>query len=726
MAPNILDTAGPSQKRAQRTIPRIIPAVPLALSRAPPSTRPITPEETVAEPTAVSQETQESHLHALTEKKDNDQATGGMQAPLTPESKASAINSAGSEEEVLASSPSEARLHDAEEPLHTRAPSVEEEQTAVDDVSSTSSVEQNTIAMNGTHPTATPPAQFPPPFYPSERSTAQATTYEAAHVSPVHASTNVHSHRPQPSLEGIVFGAAQESPAMPSTPHEAEPEVRPQQYIPRPAPGFASPQFASPFYPGHAHHPSDAAAPWLYPAYTMAPPDALYGHGRDYHAPSFADHAALHGVYQGHLPPRAPVATNGTSHTPKSPTLSPTKSQPGDIGSEHGGDSHVIPFQNGASIPVVDTKLEDTPFELAAYLSSQFGNPEYADYILQIHSDGAKLISLPVHGIVVARSRAIATAIRSATPVLRSKDSRALIDIFISNKTVTAEALTESIKILYGSPLLSLDSFLYGLQPYHTDGEQASTFGEARKRMNQALSYAAAGEVLQLHSMTVRGAEIAKALLRWDTFDQALCLALGGGMPFANEPSSSRHNMTAHNQNHRGTYGSYKTPLLYDVIDWLAYNFPVDFQLFTLAPELSQKPRIPSVVELRHPTHNPRLSKIRFGDVPPEDDMQPTYITKILSSVIFSLPLPVLEYLFNHPTLANRLGWSVVVQVMRATVEERENRRRKALRHQIRPAQDGTLLEALLENLYWEERVESSSEHSSGYKLTENRVTSHV
>ncbi|ORY14790.1 hypothetical protein BCR34DRAFT_212375 [Clohesyomyces aquaticus] len=491
---------------------------------------------------------------------------------------------------------------------------------------------------------------------------------------------------------------------MPSTPHEAELDNRPsQQYAPRPAPGFAAPQFAAPFHPGHSHHFSNNTAPWLYPPYTMAPPDGLYT-GRDYHPSLFSEQNAVHGVYQGHFSSaHASASMNGRSHTPRSPARSSAKAQ-----SEHDGEPVVVPQQNGVSSAAVDPKIDNTPFELAGYLSSQFGNPEFADFVLQIHSDGAKLLSMPVHGILVARSQAIASAIRSATPMSRSKDSRTLVDIFASNKLLTIEALNEAMKILYGAPLLSPQAFLYGMRPYHPDGEQAPSFVEARRRMAQVLSYAATGEELQLHSMAARGVEIAKALLRWDTFDQPLCLALESGVPAS------------------GTTDSYKTTLLYDVVNFLAYNFPVDFALFTIAPELAQMPRMPNIIESRHPSHNPRLSKIRFGDVPPEDELKPSHMTRILSSVLLSLPLTVLEYILNHPALANRLGWGAVVQVMQATIEERENRRTKALKQQNKPTQDGALPQPLLENLYWEERVEPSSEHTSGYKLSERRIASHV
>jgi hypothetical protein len=158
----------------------------------------------------------------------------------------------------------------------------------------------------------------------------------------------------------------------------------------------------------------------------------------------------------------------------------------------------------------------------------------------------------------------------------------------------------------------------------------------------------------------------------------------------------------------------------------MAYNFPVSFSFYALAPELDLDPRLPSVVEFRSATHNPRLSRIRFGDAPPEDDLKPDYIARILSSVLLSLPLVFLQRLFSHRATANQLGWTGVVKVMRDVVDEREKRRQKTAKSQLRLQQDGTVPQLLLENLFWEERVEPSRDYASGFKISEVRSADHV
>ena len=123
--------------------------------------------------------------------------------------------------------------------------------------------------------------------------------------------------------------------------------------------------------------------------------------------------------------------------------------------------------------------------------------------------------------------------------------------------------------------------------------------------------------------------------------------------------------------------------LLNSAVDFIAYNFPADFTLYKLAAELQNDPRLPSLSEDRAPTHNPRLSKIRFGDAPTDDDTQVSSVARTLSSILISLPLPLLGRLFNHRATANQIGWTGAAKVFHDVVDERESRRLKAVRSQV-------------------------------------------
>jgi len=573
--------------------------------------------------------------------------------------------------------------------------------------------------VNGHRTKPTVPIELPPEFHPREMpSDGHTPVSEDAGASFRMASNRLPVHHAQSSVEGLVFGGvAQESPAVPSTPQEFELEApAPLQTFSRPPPGLA-PHLAPPFYPGHSQHPSEPNAPWLHPGYSVAvPPDAIHINGHDYHSTAFpAVSGAFQPPFPTHLSQTAVGATNGatTSHS-----QSPTKSQFGEAKtrSNHDDEPQSIVYTNGRS-PLHGGMLPEA-YDIGKHIFNQFGNPEFTDYILNIRSPDAVLFHRPVHAVVVSRSPVIFEALRhSAPPAFTTKDPRRLVDILVDDRFVTSESLHEAITILYAAPLLLPDAFLYGLSPYDGAHDREYAFNEARKRMEQAISYAAAGRALQIPEMHSCGLRIVKALLRWDTLD--LVLHLG----FLANPASIQSGGIGPD---RRMLEAYAMPLLEDALDFIAYNFPSDFALYAIAPELRQTPRLPTLIETKQPVHNPRLSKIRFGDAPLEDELKPSYVTQLLSSIFLSLPIPFLDRLFSHPAAANRVGWSGLVKIMRDVVEERETRRRKAFASHVKPSTDSATSRALLENLYVEEHVEPTADRPSGFKLVVNRPAEHA
>ena len=521
-------------------------------------------------------------------------------------------------------------------------------------------------------------------------------------------------HPARLSVDGATENIVQDSPAQLATPHDHEANGNEhRQPVPRIPPGFAPPDFTPSFFPGHSHHPSDAGAPWLYPPYSMPPPpEPMYGNGSEFQSPPFtAGPTAYPEPYQSHFSPEdSRFTTNGIT---TSLSQSPSKSQFGEPLPmlDRGEVQHAQTQQNNA-VPRSE-EMSDSPFELASYLSTQFGNPEFADFILQVRSPEFQYISIPVHGIVVVRSPIIASAVRrSIPPAHRSRDSRRLVDVLTTNPFVTVESVQEAIKVLYGAPLLSMQSFLYGLGQHTPEAHPAQATKDARRRMDQLLSYIAAGGVLQIPSMQARGVEIAKALLRWDTVEQVLHYGLQAAR------SASRTKADG-----ADVHDPFATELLNSAIEFIAYNFPSDFNLYKIASELRDDPRLPSLAETYAPQHNPRLSKIRFGDAPVDDEAQASPVSRTLSSILLSLPIPLLDRLFNHRATANQIGWTGAAKVLHDVVDEREIRRQKAVRGQLQL--DSTAPSTLLDNLYVEERVEhvgTSPLHPSGYMISVQRA----
>lgn len=175
--------------------------------------------------------------------------------------------------------------------------------------------------------------------------------------------------------------------------------------MPRPPPGFAPTEFVPSFYPGHAQHPSDAGNAWSYPV-AVPQHDPSYSNGVGYQN----GHSV---TYENGHPSRD--AMNGTA---TSLTHSPSKSQFGEVKpiSEHGDAQRLLPYQNGMA---AHDGMEESPFELAAYLSTQFGNPEFADFILHIRSPESLLVSIPVQMAAHCRNRKGSHHTRSSVPRVR-------------------------------------------------------------------------------------------------------------------------------------------------------------------------------------------------------------------------------------------------------------------------------------------------------------------
>lgn len=409
--------------------------------------------------------------------------------------------------------------------------------------------------------------ELPPPFYPSSMSGVNTPVAEGY--------DNVF-HPAGPSVNGVMGTVVQDLSPQPVTPQGFDAAGHGhRQSVPRIPPGFAPPDFTPSFFPGHTHHPSDAGAPWVYPPYSMPPPpEPMYGNGTDFHSPTFTTGPTTYPEpYAPHFSPEDPrFASNGitTSHS-----QSPSKSQFGESlpTSERVELQHSQPHQNG--VGPRSEEMSESPFELASYLSTQFGNPEFADFMLQVRSPEYQYISIPVHGIVVVRSPIIANAVRrSIPPSHRSRDSRRLVDVLTTNPFVATESVQEAIKVLYGAPLLP-QTFLYGLGHYSPEMPHPQVTKDARKRMDQLLSYIAAGNVLQIPSMQARGVEIAKALLRWDTVEQVLHYGLHAARSAAR---SNAEGADAHDP--------FAQELLNSAVEFIAYNFPADFTLYKLAAEL--------------------------------------------------------------------------------------------------------------------------------------------
>jgi hypothetical protein len=250
-----------------------------------------------------------------------------------------------------------------------------------------------------------------------------------------------------------------------------------------------------------------------------------------------------------------------------------------------------------------------------------------------------------------------------------------------------------------------------------------------------ALSYIATGAWLNIHAFAQRGVEIAMTLVQCDTLPTVLAFALEGGLGqmWSAEDGSEERTSTCSSDDSFGkpetggspTYDPHSSALLSRALDFIVHNLPPSFYLNPAAPQSTACPRLPSP-SLGHEStssrSDPRLSRIRFGEMSVEDHQRPSFVTTTISSVLLSLPFPLLKYLLEHPVLTGRLGSETVASIMRQVVNEREVRRQRALTRRTMGREDSNMSEAQqVQNLFWEESVEPSLHHRAGFRLARRR-----
>lgn len=718
------DTAAVPPQKPRRTASRIVPAIPHRFSKRP-APRPVTPEKTAtaeapaSESVAPTEDDGAAKQHAEGDRKATPIPAQQIRDPSEP-----AIGTLSQNEQDLADSPARSNdvvIEDAAldhgQYVHicflqcltcvaAANGSPEPRSTPVLE-GSDGQLEPDAPKINGHSHKPSVSSDLQSESHPQAKpaSESQGDRHEESPSSPL--PVNGTSQHAQASLDGPAPENMVQEPAIASAARSAS-QTQEQPFA-RPPPGLAPPPLAPQFFPGHSHHPSASTHSWPQ-AYAMAPPfEPGYTNGNDYqsptHPPTMSSFSTI--PFSPFTPSSdVPHATNGST------TPSPNKTQFEDpnVAAMYDPLQQGAHFANGSMSHAFENGHEG--YDMAQHVFHLLGNPEFTDFILHVRTKDTILLSLPVHAAIVSRSPVIMAGLRRSVAPAYRKDSRRLVDVLTTDKFITSESLHEGVKILYAAPLLSAQSFLFGLLPYDGVNLHDYVTHEARRRMSQALSYTAAGRVFQIAEMQNCGLRIAKALLRWDTIDQALHFGHSAGLTHV-QPSVAAADSRA--------FESYAAPLLDEAVEFLAYSFPPDFSLYALAPEMRQFPRLPTFSEAKTPAHNPRLSKIRFGDAPPEEDNKPSSVAQILSTVLLSLPLPLLDRLLGHPAAANRVGWSGLVKIMQDVVEEREARRQKTLAAYLSSGKEKSLPRALADNLHRTEKVQPTTDRPSGYMLTSSR-----
>ncbi|KAI6250063.1 hypothetical protein HI914_02115 [Erysiphe necator] len=308
---------------------------------------------------------------------------------------------------------------------------------------------------------------------------------------------------------------------------------------------------------------------------------------------------------------------------------------------------------------------------LIKYLSSQFANPTFADYNLELRysDDRAAPVRIPGHSLIFARSIKLRHMILSARNETDGVSSKTLL-IESDDRFLSTDGVYLAVHRLYGSPLLDLGAII----PIGPTGQyQLPSISISNERFDLALGYAAAGHLLKMEVVVDRGCEIASLALNWINLERALDFALDGGL----EPQWKIHSWDP--ESPRATYGPSVNLIIVKAIGFICHNLPVHFQLDTSVSEARFALRLPKTLGQRQSCLSSHLSHIKFGDHTAENCSQletQQIPTVVLSRILISLPWELLRYIFESPHLANTIeSLNLRHQILMSVVQEREKRR---------------------------------------------------
>jgi hypothetical protein len=316
---------------------------------------------------------------------------------------------------------------------------------------------------------------------------------------------------------------------------------------------------------------------------------------------------------------------------------------------------------------------------LVEYLQSQFAEPQFADYTLELRysDDRATPVRIPGHNLLFARSPTLKSLMTAQAQSNSDGLTPRTLFIETEDRFLRSDSFWMAVQRLYGGPLLDPGASVAGIIP--AASQLSSTMpGTLADRFELALGYAAAGHILKMPPVVSRGIDIASHFMSWLTLEKALDFALDGGLDSEWTLRNSRYTTSF------GTYGPAVNMLIHSASTFIITCFPPNFELDTSAPQPTHNHRLPSITETRPAPNNPRLSSIKFGDHPSEDNIRASSSTSsssILSKILLNLPFPLLKYVLESEGLGNVHGWATTVlrqKVMHTVIEEREKRRNEA------------------------------------------------
>lgn len=313
---------------------------------------------------------------------------------------------------------------------------------------------------------------------------------------------------------------------------------------------------------------------------------------------------------------------------------------------------------------------------LVEYIQSQFAEPQFADYTLELRysDDRAAPVRIPGHNLIFARSPTLKGLMVAQAP--SNSDGLTSRTLFMesNDRFLRSDGFWMAVQRLYGGPLLDPGASAAATIPPASHLSPTMP-GTAADRFEIALGYAAAGHLLKMPPVVERGIDIASHFVSWSTLEKALDFALDGGLDAQWTLGNSRYSGS------ESTYGPAVNMLLSSAMNFIITAFPPNFELDTSVAQPNYNHRLPFIPSNRPSLPNPRLSSIKFGDHLSEDSVRSSTSSTTncaLSKILLNLPFPLLKHVLESSRLGNVHGWATTAlrtKVMHAVIEEREKRR---------------------------------------------------
>jgi hypothetical protein len=347
---------------------------------------------------------------------------------------------------------------------------------------------------------------------------------------------------------------------------------------------------------------------------------------------------------------------------------------------------------------------DDEPLtERIARIRSQFDNGELADCVLELVSAKGRHhpVKISGHKFILADSPALKQHIMTA----RATDPGShTITMEVDDLYLRSDAWWMAVQRLYLHPLLDPPPMM------GNGGNGMEYAGDKADQFDFCLGYAAAGHVLAMQDVFLRGVVIACNTLTWDTVEAALGFVL--------EASIQRYYDTREPEEAdmpsaylEFGYGPNTRILLVAIINFLVHEFPANFELDNSVldtPNISRlpassptsfaptsasltkvAPAIARGTSTRPPPKVTRLSSIKFGDLPAAylDDApwlhrEPAKCSPILSRILLNLPYDELSQVLTSRNSNGVSAWNTAQDRYHAVIDvvaEREARRLRAV-----------------------------------------------